>query len=223
MIRTGLLHVPALDMAASEAVRALLRGLGAAVVMQEKYAASQRHWIEETLRQWCDEEELDLILTIGGTLPAPGPSSAEIVPEATLASVERLLPGLPEAMRAYAQDEVPLAILDRSMAGIRGRTLILNLPAGAAPATLFFEAVVEVLPIVLAHLRQEASAPTLADVMGGIEVVELDEVEEVAMLPDKPANPAPPPSQEPSKGKGLNAADFAEFLRRSQGKGSDRG
>lgn len=194
LIRTGILHVPNLDMAAGAALRRLLReALSGAVVLHESYAADQRYWIEETLRRWCDEEELDLVLTVGGTLPAPGPSGREIVPEATTAVVERLLPGLPEAMRAYAQEETPLALTDRGVAGIRGRSAILNLPGGAGASVRFLEAVVEALPAILAHLRDDPAAGTLGDEAGA--------AEDMAVPEKKPA-------------RGLDAGEFAAFLQR---------
>ncbi len=105
VIRTGLLHVPRLAAETGEAVvRLLVEALGRrVVVLREGYAAADRRWIEATLCEWCDEVELDLVLTLGGTLPAPGPSGREAVPEATLAVVERLVPGIPEAMRSGAR------------------------------------------------------------------------------------------------------------------------
>ena len=135
-IKTGLLCIPQYDEPAVDAVRRLLvAGVPGLLILQEHRAAMQRNLIEDILCRWCDEEELDLIVTIGGTLPAPGPGAHEIVPDATLAVAERQLPGLGEAMRAYAQDDLPLAIIDRSIAAIRGRTLLINLPAGPKPAT----------------------------------------------------------------------------------------
>ncbi len=82
VIRTGILHVPAIDEEAGAAVRLLLQTeTPEAVVLVESYAADQRiGW--RTLRRWCDEEELDLVLTVGGTMPAPGPSGRQIVPDA---------------------------------------------------------------------------------------------------------------------------------------------
>ncbi len=198
IIRTGLLHIPSFDPDTGEAVRRLLHdALPAAVVLQESYAASQRYWIEETLCRWCDEEELDLVLTLGGTLPAPGPSGREVTPEATLAVVERLLPGLPEAMRGVAQEETLLALIDRGVAGIRGRSLILNLPAGAATAVCFLDAVVEVLPAVLAHLRDDPAAPSPADELA-------DQAEDEATAPAALHKPS----------HGLDPAEFAAFLQR---------
>ena len=135
VIKTGILCVPTYDDDAVTAVRRLLAGNApGCVVLLDHTVTMQRHLVEEVLRRWADEDELDLIVTVGGTLPAPGPSGREIVPDATLAVAERLLPGLPETMRALAQEQAPLALLDRSVAAIRGRTLILNLPAGAAAA-----------------------------------------------------------------------------------------
>ena len=194
-IKTGLLCIPQYDEPAVNAVRRLLvGGVPGLLILHEHRAPMQRNLIEDILCRWCDEDELDLIVTIGGTLPAPGPGAREIVPEATLAVAERPLPGLTEAMRAYAQDDLPLAIIDRSVAAIRGRTLLINLPAGAKPARLFLEGVVDVIGAVVAHLQEDPAAPPLAHE---------DELEdsgaEDANLPSKP---------------GLNADDFAAFLKR---------
>ena len=82
-VRTGLLHVPQVDANAGEAVsRKLIGALRRVVIQQESYAASDRRWLEDTLIKWCDEDELDLLLTIGGTLPAPGPTPADPGPRA---------------------------------------------------------------------------------------------------------------------------------------------
>ena len=209
MIKCGILCVPAYDETAVDAVRRMLGaqapGTSGIAVLADRHVISQRFLVEEALRRWCDEDELDLVLTIGGTLPAPGPGATEIVPEATLAVLERLMPGLPEAMRAYAQEEAPLALLDRGVAGIRGRTLIVNLPAGAAAATLFLEAITDVLTPVVAHLREAPDAPRLSDAL--------------APTSEKPQamEPAASESENPdlaSNRRGLDAEEFAEYLRR---------
>ncbi len=80
--------------------------------------------IEEYLKIWSDSGEVDLILTIGGT----GFSPRDRAPEATRTVVERLAPGLVEAMRAESLKGTPHAMLSRAVAGIRGNTLIVNLP-----------------------------------------------------------------------------------------------
>ena len=80
--------------------------------------------IQAQLRKCADELKTALVLTTGGT----GFSPRDITPEATLAVVERLTPGIPEAMRAESMKITPKGCLSRSVAGIRGRSLIINLP-----------------------------------------------------------------------------------------------
>lgn len=197
VIRTGILHVPAIDEEAGAAVRLLLQTeTPEAVVLVESYAADQRNWVADVLRRWCDEEELDLVLTVGGTMPAPGPSGRQIVPDAAAEVAERSLPGLGEAMRAYAQETTDLALIDRSAAVIRGRTLILNLPDGAGPATLFLEAVTGVIASVCAHLQESPYAPRLDEALA--------EDEEQGVV-----------GEEMTGGK-LDADEFAAFLRRGR-------
>ncbi len=204
VIKTGILCVPVYDEAAVSAVRRLLASAApGCIVLLDHNVPMQRHLIEEVLRRWADEDELDLIVTLGGTLPAPGPSSREIVPDATLAVAERLLPGLPETMRALTQEEAPLAILDRSVAAIRGRTLILNLPAGATAATLFLASVVEVVPTVVAWLQEDAP-----------ELWIVGEEDSAANSP-APEKPIETSLVEPaSRKRELDAAEFAAFLSR---------
>lgn len=205
IVRTGLLFVPTFDEEASLLIRQQLRQTVAGVqILHEKSAADQRHWLEELLRRWCDETELDLILTIGGTFPAPGPSAAHCVPAATLAVLERLLPGLPEEMRAQAREYSMLALLDRGVAGIRGRTLLINLPEGATAANLFLSAVSELIGPILAHLQERAAAPRLADDLAAPEAESLE-----------PASTTEPET-EPTKPHKLDPTEFAAFLQRKQ-------
>ena len=97
--------------------------------------------IKDCLVRWSDSNQLDMILTTGGT----GFSSRDITPEATLEVVERETPGIAEAMRAESLKITPHAMLSRARAGIRGRTLIINLP-GSPKAAL--ENLTVILPIV---------------------------------------------------------------------------
>jgi molybdopterin adenylyltransferase len=99
--------------------------------------ADDRESIEVTLRQLCDEEHA-LVVTTGGTGPAP----RDVTPEATRAVLERELPGFGEIMRVQSFAKVPTAILSRSTAGTRGRTLIINLPGNP-------KAIGECLPLLL--------------------------------------------------------------------------
>ena len=87
--------------------------------------------ISATLRKWCDRDKLDLILTTGGTGFAP----RDHTPEATRAIIEREAPGLIYAMLQDSLKKTPHAMLTRMVAGIRGKTLIVNLPGSPTAAT----------------------------------------------------------------------------------------
>ncbi|WP_416192426.1 molybdopterin adenylyltransferase [Neisseria sp. CCUG12390] len=80
--------------------------------------------IENTLKKMADEEQCDIVFTTGGT----GPSPRDVTPEATLKVVDKEMPGFGEQMRQISLYYVPTAILSRQTAGIRGKTLIVNLP-----------------------------------------------------------------------------------------------
>jgi molybdopterin adenylyltransferase len=98
--------------------------------------------IESELRRMADEAGCCLIVTTGGT----GPSARDVTPEATAAVCEKLLPGFGEQMRAVSLAFVPTAILSRQTAGIRGRTLILNLPGRPKAIRENLEAVFPAVP-----------------------------------------------------------------------------
>ena len=95
-----------------------------ATVVERAIVPDDRASIESVLRHWADDLRLNLVLTTGGT----GLSPTDITPEATLAVVERLVPGLAEAMRMESLRVTPMAMLTRAVAGCRGATLIVNLP-----------------------------------------------------------------------------------------------
>lgn len=80
--------------------------------------------IARTLTAWGDADIAELVLTTGGTGLAP----RDVTPEATAAVLQRLAPGIPELLRTSAAARVPTAVLSRGLAGVRGRTLIINLP-----------------------------------------------------------------------------------------------
>jgi molybdopterin adenylyltransferase len=84
----------------------------------------ERPVIEETLKELCDREKCCLVVTTGGT----GPARRDVTPEATEAVCDKLLDGFGELMRAVSLQVVPTAILSRQIAGIRGNSLIVNLP-----------------------------------------------------------------------------------------------
>ncbi|RME91349.1 MAG: MogA/MoaB family molybdenum cofactor biosynthesis protein [Anaerolineae bacterium] len=108
----------------------------------------------ETLSTWADARDLDIILTTGGTGFAP----RDVTPEATLAVIEKQSPGLVEAMRAASLKVTPHAMLSRAVAGIRGRTLIINLPGSPRAAVENLEVVLPVLPHAVQLLRESPDA-----------------------------------------------------------------
>ena len=83
-----------------------------------------RALLADKLREVCDSGEAELLITTGGT----GFSKRDCMPEATEDAAERMVPGIPEAMRWYSLQITPRAMLSRAAAGIRGNTLIVNLP-----------------------------------------------------------------------------------------------
>ncbi|MHB8472836.1 MAG: molybdopterin adenylyltransferase [Gammaproteobacteria bacterium] len=98
--------------------------------------------IEQTLRDLADDERCCLIVTTGGTGPAP----RDVTPEATMAVCNKVLDGFGEQMRAVSLRKVPTAILSRQMAGIRGATLIINLPGKPAAIAECLDAVFPAVP-----------------------------------------------------------------------------
>ena len=98
--------------------------------------------IEEKLKNWSDGLNLNLILTTGGTGVAP----RDVTPDATLAVIEKQVPGMAEAMRAYSLQKTPMAVISRAVAGIRVRTLIVNLPGSPKGARESLEAIIRALP-----------------------------------------------------------------------------
>ena len=89
-----------------------------------KVIPDEQKLIEEALKNMADEQECCLIVTTGGT----GPAKRDITPEATEAVCEKMMPGFGELMRQVSLKYVPTAILSRQTAGIRGKSLIINLP-----------------------------------------------------------------------------------------------
>ncbi|GHV01797.1 molybdenum cofactor biosynthesis protein [Spirochaetia bacterium] len=101
----------------------------------------ERQMLAERMKAICDKNEADLIVTTGGT----GFSSRDYTPEATMDIAERMVPGIPEAMRAYSLQKTNRAILSRAAAAIRGKTLIINLPGSPRAAKENLECVIDAL------------------------------------------------------------------------------
>ena len=111
-------------------------------VAQYKMIPDNREIIAATLREWVDELALDLILTNGGS----GMSPTDVTPEATRDVIERDTPYIIQAMVSASLRITPYAMLTRAVAGIRHRTLIVNLPGSPKAATENLDTVLEILP-----------------------------------------------------------------------------
>ena len=135
------------------AVRAMLEEAGFDVV-HACILPDERTLIEGELIACADEKKINLVLTTGGT----GFSQRDVTPEATLAVVERETRGIPEAMRAESMKITPRGCLSRSAAGIRGRTLIVNLPGSEKAAKENLLAVIDALTHGLDMLASSGSA-----------------------------------------------------------------
>ena len=114
----------------------------------------EQELIEQRLIQWADDEKLLLVLTTGGT----GLTWRDRTPEATRAVIERETPGLAEAMRAAGMKVTPHAMLSRAVAGIRGNTLIVNLPGSPKAVSENLEVLLPVLPHALQMLAEAPDA-----------------------------------------------------------------
>lgn len=121
-------------------------------LLKYEIVPDEKEVIIARLKQWVDEAGLDLIVTTGGT----GLSPRDFTPEATLAVVDRLAPGFPEAMRAVSGGKTPLAMLSRAVAGIRRRSLIINLPGSPKAVEECLEVILPALPHAIEVLRGEA-------------------------------------------------------------------
>jgi molybdenum cofactor synthesis domain-containing protein len=108
--------------------------------------------IKSVLIEWSDEHVLDLIITTGGT----GLFPRDVTPDATVAVIEREIPGIQEAVRAKGGAATPMAMLSRGVAGVRGKTLIINLPGNPAAVRDGLEVV---LPV-LAHAIEKINGDT---------------------------------------------------------------
>ncbi|KAM9778947.1 gephyrin b isoform 11-T11 [Syngnathus typhle] len=152
--------------------------------------------IKETLVDWCDEKELNLILTTGGTGFAP----RDVTPEATKEVIEREAPGMSLAMLMGSLNVTPLGMLSRPVCGIRGKTLIINLPGSKKGSQECFQFILPALPHAIDLLRDA--------------VVKVKEAaDELEDLPSPPPPLSPPPNSSPrrqTEDKGVQCEDDDE-------------
>jgi molybdopterin adenylyltransferase len=107
-----------------------------------KVIPDERPVIEQVLKSLCDEEECCLVVTTGGT----GPALRDVTPQATEAVCEKMMPGFGELMRKVSLEKVPTAILSRQTAGIRGGSLIVNLPGQPRAIAECLDAIFPAIP-----------------------------------------------------------------------------
>jgi molybdopterin adenylyltransferase len=131
------------DRSGPEIERILSAAFAPAPTFLVRLIPDERAQIAAALRALCDDDHCDLVVTTGGTGPAP----RDVTPEATRDVLERELPGFGEAMRAVSFATVPTAILSRATAGTRGRTLLINLPGNP-------RAIGECLPPLIPAIRE---------------------------------------------------------------------
>jgi len=139
--------------ASGPAIAAQIKELGWQLVTTGIVADDQPA-IEQILRDWCDQDGIDILLTTGGT----GFSPRDHTPEATLAVIDRAAPGLAEAMRQESLKITPHAMLSRAVSGIRGQTLVVNLPGSPKGALENLRTVLPVLPHAVELLREDPAA-----------------------------------------------------------------
>jgi len=109
--------------------------------------------ISRKLIEWADGSDVDVIITTGGT----GLSQRDVTPEATLAIVDKVVPGLPEAMRAKTLTTTPMAMLSRAAAGVRGRCLIVNLPGSPRAVRECLEVILPAIPHAVEIIKGEVT------------------------------------------------------------------
>ncbi len=130
------------------AVKARLEGKSWTVPLLE-ILPDERELIEKRLRELADSGDYECIFTTGGTGPAP----RDVTPEATTAVVERPMPGLSERMRFEGARITPFAALSRGVSGIRGKSLIVNLPGSPKGAVESLDAILELIPLIVQLMR----------------------------------------------------------------------
>ena len=139
--------------ASGPALANLIQGEGWTVVKQSLLPDDEPA-IRQILMEWSDSGEIDVILTTGGTGFAP----RDVTPEATRTVIQREAPGLAEAMRLASLKVTPHAMLSRIVTGIRGRTLIVNLPGSPKGAVENLQVILPVIPHAIQLLHEDPAS-----------------------------------------------------------------
>ena|SRR4030042_1607409 len=134
-----------------EAIREILSKMDVRIVNYD-VVPDEKELIVEKLVNWADKDNLDVVITTGGT----GLTPRDVTPEATLAVVDRIVPGFAEAMRAESLKKTPHAMLSRAVVGTRGKCLIVNLPGNPQAVRECLEVILPALPHAVETLKGQA-------------------------------------------------------------------
>jgi molybdopterin adenylyltransferase len=162
----------------------LLRAVRNPIEWHERLIPDEQARISATLCELVDDQRCDLVLTTGGTGPAP----RDVTPEATLAVADKLLPGFGEQMRQISLNFVATAILSRQVAVVRGQSLIINLPGQPKSIAETLQGLPQAVPPVHGIF---AAVPYCVDLVGGPRI-ETDDAVCKAFRPKSAAAPAAP-------------------------------
>lgn len=139
------------DASGDTIARAVVEPPLTATVVRRATVADDQHAIQAILQNWADAHAADVILTTGGTGFAP----SDVTPEATQAVCDKMAPGIAEALRSGTAVATPLAWLSRGVAGIRDRTLIVNLPGSPKAVREYLAILLPLLPHAVAILTEQ--------------------------------------------------------------------
>jgi molybdopterin adenylyltransferase len=134
-----------------EVIREILPSMDARIVNYD-IIPDEKELIVEKLVKWADEDDLDVLITTGGT----GLTPRDVTPEATIDVVDRVVPGFAEAMRAESLKKTPMAMLSRAVAGTRGKCLIINLPGSPKAVRECLQVILPALPHAVETLKGQA-------------------------------------------------------------------
>jgi molybdopterin adenylyltransferase len=134
-----------------EVIREILPSMDARIVNYD-VIPDEKELIVAKLVKWVDEDDLDVLITTGGT----GLTPRDVTPEATLAVVDRIVPGFAEAMRAESLKKTPHAMLSRAVVGTRGKCLIINLPGSPKAVRECLQVILPTLPHAVETLKGQA-------------------------------------------------------------------
>jgi molybdopterin adenylyltransferase len=132
-------------------IREILPSIDARIVNYD-VVPDEKELIMTKLVKWADSDNLDVVITTGGT----GLTPRDVTPEATLAVVERIVPGFAEAMRAESLKKTPHAMLSRAVAGTRGKCLVINLPGSPKAVRECLEVILPALPHAVETLKGQS-------------------------------------------------------------------